>query len=746
MINPEKLNFKHLIMTIGNLPSSYVESLSYYECLLWLCNYLENTVIPAVNNNASALEELQGLFVELKSYVENYFDNLDVQEEINNKLEDMAQSGELTTLISEYINPLITAQNEVINEFKNEVNDDITDFKSDVNSDINEVQRQINALGNGSPLVASSTSEMTDTTKVYVNTTNGKWYYYDGDSWEIGGTYQTTGIGDNEILYNMLEKPLQDKIKPASLSQTVEYTTSGYYLYGNIGSAVQSLASSNYTGGELEVNGGDVLYNNYFPYDIATAYIQNNIVCMLVVDENDIILDKIMASDLVKSTTAPVKAAKEFTYVIPQGATKVYVNNYQPQGSNRPHYYPSIIGSYNYEDERLNNSYSVKTEINYSSTENLLYSGLTWGVAVGTYRTNFYDVKVGEKVNVATSLQASTQFNAGIYVDSNNNPIGYIDEWSSSSITPVDVDSIVPAGASKLLVCTTADIEITVSKYDLNVISEHKKLNVTYSDDTLTITNNDNDNYIQFTHYGGNNLFMIKKYKVGSTTNTLSTDMIPAPYIVNAVENPTGDRVTEGFTGGNHQWNNQGSGSTPTAEETGLYIYADDTNITSGASNVQCNNVKIVETNLVQANNTCLEAGGGRNVLSEKIIFNFDGTNLDVINYISPLESIVISRYYGIQTATFNNSDYKVLGDKVYTTSSLGQLTNKPFNIIGGGVVGAIMYDDGLGNYQYNTSSNKCFISNNKSYYVPIYNNTNTFTSANTYYIKGRYIFDTNQF
>ena len=58
------------------------------------------------------------------------------------------------------------------------------------NSSINNLQNQINSLASGSPLVASSTSEMTETTKVYVNTTDGKWYYYDGDSWEIGGVYQ----------------------------------------------------------------------------------------------------------------------------------------------------------------------------------------------------------------------------------------------------------------------------------------------------------------------------------------------------------------------------------------------------------------------------------------------------------------------------------------------------------------------------------------------------------------------------
>ena len=89
--------FKHLIMTIGELPSSFVDSMSYYEMLAWLCDYLEKQVVPVVNNNSAVVAEL-------KEYVETYFDNLDVQEEINNKLDDMAESGELTDLIAAYLN------------------------------------------------------------------------------------------------------------------------------------------------------------------------------------------------------------------------------------------------------------------------------------------------------------------------------------------------------------------------------------------------------------------------------------------------------------------------------------------------------------------------------------------------------------------------------------------------------------------------------------------------------------------
>ena len=51
----------------------------------------------------------------------------------------------------------------------------------------------------GSPLVASSISDMTDTSKVYVNNTDGNWYYNNGSAWVVGGVYNSQGIGDGTI-------------------------------------------------------------------------------------------------------------------------------------------------------------------------------------------------------------------------------------------------------------------------------------------------------------------------------------------------------------------------------------------------------------------------------------------------------------------------------------------------------------------------------------------------------------------
>ena len=114
--------FTRFCMTIGNLPSSYLVSLTYEEQLLWLCDYIKNTVIPTVNNNAEALEEVQNLYLQLKEYVDNYFTNLNVQEQIDNKLDEMAQSGELQEIMNLYISNTVIRKNTVQDMKKNSEN------------------------------------------------------------------------------------------------------------------------------------------------------------------------------------------------------------------------------------------------------------------------------------------------------------------------------------------------------------------------------------------------------------------------------------------------------------------------------------------------------------------------------------------------------------------------------------------------------------------------------------------------
>ena len=87
----------------ASVPMVFDDSMSYYECLCALTKFLQTNVIDVINNNADLLEALQAQFIELKGYVDNYFANLDVQEEINNKLDEMAEGGQLAGIIAQFL-------------------------------------------------------------------------------------------------------------------------------------------------------------------------------------------------------------------------------------------------------------------------------------------------------------------------------------------------------------------------------------------------------------------------------------------------------------------------------------------------------------------------------------------------------------------------------------------------------------------------------------------------------------------
>lgn len=105
---PEKRNYKILppfkMQVLTNFP--YIEAdfdaLTNYQLLCKVVEYL-NMVIHNENELTEEVEGLYNAYVSLQNYVNNYFDNLDVQDEINNKLDEMAESGQLTDIIAQYL-------------------------------------------------------------------------------------------------------------------------------------------------------------------------------------------------------------------------------------------------------------------------------------------------------------------------------------------------------------------------------------------------------------------------------------------------------------------------------------------------------------------------------------------------------------------------------------------------------------------------------------------------------------------
>ena len=63
-----------------------------------------NKIITSQNEVGQAVEEFTEKFIALYNYVHDYFDNLDVQDEINHKLDEMVEDGTLENILLNYVN------------------------------------------------------------------------------------------------------------------------------------------------------------------------------------------------------------------------------------------------------------------------------------------------------------------------------------------------------------------------------------------------------------------------------------------------------------------------------------------------------------------------------------------------------------------------------------------------------------------------------------------------------------------
>lgn len=108
---------------------------------------------------------------------------------------------------------------------------DKEEIENDLSTTIHaEISEQLGDLVSATPLAVSSVSGMTDTSRIYVNTSDGNWYYYSGSAWVIGGVYQSSGIADGSITINKLSSELSNK-----------YLTDFDWVVGSVKSATGAL-------------------------------------------------------------------------------------------------------------------------------------------------------------------------------------------------------------------------------------------------------------------------------------------------------------------------------------------------------------------------------------------------------------------------------------------------------------------------------------------------------------------------
>ena len=145
--------FHRSIVTVGNLPSAFTESMSYYEMLAWVCQYIQDYLIPAVNGHTNLFNELLAEFDSLRQEVlENIRDIPQLRadfEALSNKLdaellriesEIEAERADITKEIDRKIAQARTDLTVVMNGIKRELNERIDEEVEDLNYKIDHIK------------------------------------------------------------------------------------------------------------------------------------------------------------------------------------------------------------------------------------------------------------------------------------------------------------------------------------------------------------------------------------------------------------------------------------------------------------------------------------------------------------------------------------------------------------------------------------------------------------------------------
>jgi parallel beta-helix repeat protein len=174
------------------LPLVYDDSLSYYELLCKVVDYLNKTIAD--------VSYLHNEFVILKDFVDNYFKNLDVQQEINKKLDDMAINGFFDKLASKYLAKSIPLPINYTYIQNASVNDLLNNYLSFTNN-INLIEKlSFNELYCRDGIITDNAisviNNLTNTT--VVNMENNTITVANVDAFNIGDKIR---IGDDEFIF-----------------------------------------------------------------------------------------------------------------------------------------------------------------------------------------------------------------------------------------------------------------------------------------------------------------------------------------------------------------------------------------------------------------------------------------------------------------------------------------------------------------------------------------------------------------
>lgn len=622
-------------------------------------DWIIKTVKDVVAEWAATLLEwhnTQEEWQQLYDYVHDYFDNLDVQQEINNKLDQMALDGSLASVAQ----PIIDAK--VASLLPGEVADQIGPVVADqidnsVASQIGDVVASQISTAIVSPVETWLNAHITQPTTPAIDNTLSI----------IGAAADAAAAG---AAISTCETRLDNEI--VNMSDQLYYNHN-YLSYDYIHQRLNSSTGMPSTGDNAFATTNDYI-RMLKPATTLSIFGQENITnynatYVYFYDDNNYISPAVMTDHTVD---VPATATR-FKYSITISSGTIDFNditNYCKV------YTDAVETTKNYIDELL-----YRTDFDYeaglSYTPDSIYSLVTHDF--------FSTTGVGYAVLDATHI-TSLVIDKAYYNYPATRPIIYFNGIPSSATemgtdgNPVDTTHgfktvtnftcTIPEGCQYIIVEGYYDSDGNLPSVTINsTLKQYAAINDAkvqslYNAIGQTMSYSLNDNVISMTSgydtgslvlslglRGVNQLPDITNISAnGTTLFTGGTDSSTMPYIIKAVNNIDGDQPNSGyFTGGNHGYDNTGTilGNTATARNVKLEFYADGKLLSDGDSGI-CNNIEILCVNRIQAYNTTKSDGTGREVLEEGRRYIYDGKQLTVNGWFKPLENVIITTYYGV--------------------------------------------------------------------------------------------------
>lgn len=132
-------NFRCFPKSIGEIPTSYKDSISYEEQILWLCNFIEKEILPSIEISEETVERIEASFEALENEVESKLNEFGIN--IN---EVKVYSDAQNDLLKAYLLGLINSLNQRFDDIPNSflVFNPTNGMQNDINKTLNDIYSQ----------------------------------------------------------------------------------------------------------------------------------------------------------------------------------------------------------------------------------------------------------------------------------------------------------------------------------------------------------------------------------------------------------------------------------------------------------------------------------------------------------------------------------------------------------------------------------------------------------------------------